>query len=267
MARGSGASWTAVRFVSPRHSWDGGAEGFVPSGARLICDIGIGGTNPDALEALSKKLGDNLRCLPGPHAKVYLSDRGCVVGSANLSNNGIGFLHRAVLSEASVSLATGDPAAMQAAEWFEGLWNASRVVGTEEIAQARDAWKRAGGIPTGRGGYRDLRAALEDPGSSAQNWRYFLTRDEVSDNFLQWANRSIEQRLSRLSGVRAAVIDYFYDSAEAGGIVEKAGPHFINIHRGKRGVVRASALRLLATAPVPSARREAPDDEGVVSFF
>ncbi|WP_375263373.1 phospholipase D family protein [Palleronia sp.] len=75
-----------------------GAQDEVEAGAQLVCDIGMGDTNPVALEALSEKLGkNNLRYTSCFHAKVYLSDQGCLVGSANLTSNGIGFLSKAKL--------------------------------------------------------------------------------------------------------------------------------------------------------------------------
>lgn len=60
----------------------------------------MGGTNPSELEALGAPKNKNLRHLPGLHAKVYLSHDGLITGSANASNNGIGFIEVARLLEA-----------------------------------------------------------------------------------------------------------------------------------------------------------------------
>lgn len=59
---------------------------------QVICDLSLGGTNPDTLRALGAPDNPNVRYRDGLHAKVFLSARGAIVGSANASNNGIGFM-------------------------------------------------------------------------------------------------------------------------------------------------------------------------------
>ena len=74
--------------------WGRGIEALFPQTTvnqpRIICDVVLGGTSPDVLRALGAPRNDFLRHIPRLHAKVYISDRGAIVGSANASQNGIG---------------------------------------------------------------------------------------------------------------------------------------------------------------------------------
>ena len=78
-----------------------------------------GGTSPKALVALGATKNKQLRHVPDLHAKVYISDRGVVVGSANASSNGIGFDADPGLIEAGMLLRPDDAGFAEAAAWFE----------------------------------------------------------------------------------------------------------------------------------------------------
>lgn len=90
-----------------------------PSGIQLICWDKAGSTNPDSLRALRKKnveifFSDRL------HMKLYWSQgRGAIIGSANLSNNG---LSPTGLQELGVFLKTPDD------EQLESLINSIKKV-------------------------------------------------------------------------------------------------------------------------------------------
>jgi hypothetical protein len=127
--------------------WGNGAvrtlfAGSPSSDARLICDTTMGGTNPSELEKLGAPDNPNLRHLPGLHAKVYLSSNGLVTGSANASNNGLGFTSEAALVEAATFHAPDEDAFAAAAAWFERLWRLSNQVDSGALEVARAAWRR-----------------------------------------------------------------------------------------------------------------------------
>lgn len=239
-----------------------GSEELVPAGARLICDIGMGGTNPAALEDLSKILGDNLRFIPGLHAKVYLSSEGCVIGSSNLSDNGIGFLDQALLLEAAICLDAETDASKNAASWFESLWSRSHKVGPEEIEIAEVRWNRQKGMPLGRHGYENLQAALRDPRSAARNWNYILTRKELSEkveNFIE--EEQIVATLCKKYEKTENGLDFFHD-LESPEVFDEAPLHYVSLHRDDKGYLRVLALRFLENVPVPK-----ENGGGVVSSF
>lgn len=89
---------------------------------RIVCDISMGGCHPDALRSIGAPDDADVRYYDGLHAKVYLSDRGVVVGSANASDNGVGFGTKgAVLVEAGTFHAPASQAWANASDWFEAL--------------------------------------------------------------------------------------------------------------------------------------------------
>lgn len=120
-----------------------------PSDARIICDVTRGGTSPKALVDLGATKNKLLRHVPDLHAKVYISDRGAVVGSANASRNGIGFDAAPGLLEAGVLLDPAEDGFVEASAWFEVIWKRSRKVGKEALALATKRY-RPSGMPTNR---------------------------------------------------------------------------------------------------------------------
>lgn len=110
--------------------------------ARIICDIGLGGTNPKELEKLGAPRSKKVRFLKGLHSKIYLSAEGAVIGSANASDNGIGFLSEAgKLVEAGVFCATREASYDDASRWFEELWKRSKQVDAAALKIAKQLFK------------------------------------------------------------------------------------------------------------------------------
>src|SRR5262245_45086497 len=83
----TGELFVAVAF------WGRGAEQlFSASAARLlkiVCNLRSGATNPKTIEALRRYKNIQPRQHDRLHAKVMVSDNGAVIGSANLSCNGL----------------------------------------------------------------------------------------------------------------------------------------------------------------------------------
>ena len=111
--------------------WGNGADTLIQRNSRhtrIICDVTLGGTSPEALLTLGAPDNPLLRCVARLHAKIYISNRGAIVGSANASQNGVGFGGPAVLVEGGVLLTPEDEAYHQTATWFEEQWNESEQV-------------------------------------------------------------------------------------------------------------------------------------------
>lgn len=126
--------------------WGTGAEALLdPAHARIICDVSLGGTAPEALRQLGAPDNPNLRHIPFLHAKVYISERGAVVGSPNASQNGIGFSGAAGLIEAGVFLAVDSEPYNHAVRWFEKQWStAAKQVDASALACATKRFRRQG---------------------------------------------------------------------------------------------------------------------------
>jgi len=112
--------------------WGVGAESLLDQAAGaqpcIICDVTRGGTSPNTLRALGAPENDLVRHIPRLHAKVYISDRGAIIGSANASRNGVGLDGPPILMEAGIRLAPGSESFHQAVSWFDTQRKASQQV-------------------------------------------------------------------------------------------------------------------------------------------
>lgn len=139
--------------------WGNGASSalfpndYLPTEARIICDLTMGGSNPKELRVLGAPHNERIKHLRGLHAKVYLSNNGLITSSANASNNGVGFQAVASLVEAGTFHAPGSEAYGSASRWFEKIWDCSVVVDEQALDRAQRAWDRKppGGGPLEKG--------------------------------------------------------------------------------------------------------------------
>lgn len=118
-----------------------GTETLDRQDVRIICDISMGGTNPSTLRNLRAPNNEKLHHIEGLHAKLYLSDCGMVVGSANASNNAIGFMSEvAQLKEAGVFIGADAQAYRTAKSWFDENFRSSGIVDTVALARGQMLW-------------------------------------------------------------------------------------------------------------------------------
>lgn len=114
----------------------------VPEDARIVCELSIGSTNPEVLRAMGAPENKRLKHLEQLHAKVYISDQGAIVCSANASDNGIGFVEVAGLVEAGVLIEPGTKAFLQVEGWFgkfgtaAAMWTRRRLGGRRRCGAA-----------------------------------------------------------------------------------------------------------------------------------
>lgn len=119
------AYWGKHNFPPPHTHW------------KIVCDIVGGSTSPAVLKALGAPTNRNLRHYVHLHAKVYLSDKGVVIGSANASAGG---LHSdsapARLLEAGVWHAPSDAIWAEANQWFDEIFTESDPVNEKALELA-----------------------------------------------------------------------------------------------------------------------------------
>jgi hypothetical protein len=105
----------------------------VPDGAKILVDINMGNTSPSALEKLGAPGNSYLRHSDRMHAKVFLSDAGLVVGSANATGGALGARN----TEAGTFHPAGSPAWRQASEWFDECFSEAGTVGRDQLTLAK----------------------------------------------------------------------------------------------------------------------------------
>lgn len=124
--------------------WGEGAAEFLSGdgarrkSARIVCDLRMGCTSPRALRKLGAPKNDRLREHDHLHAKVYLSDAGVVIGSANMSGNALGFGGKARHREAAMFLGPNEDGFQEAADWFDALFDGSKKVNSKALKSAED---------------------------------------------------------------------------------------------------------------------------------
>lgn len=126
--------------------WGYGADSIINrrSGktVKLICNLASGATNPDVIGALRGKQGVCLKQHDRLHAKVFVGSKRALVGSANLSSNGLNLEGAEISGWEEAGLVTTDAKEIGAIKkWFDAMWRESREIKDCELEDARRKWK------------------------------------------------------------------------------------------------------------------------------
>jgi len=109
---------------------------------KIICNLTMGGTNPTEVKALINRFNrGNVKHVDNLHAKLYIGTEYAIVGSANMSANGLGTQPHG-LREAGYQFKMTSPSGQRSADWFDTLWGAARDMTDEDLKNAEDKWKR-----------------------------------------------------------------------------------------------------------------------------
>lgn len=110
---------------------------------RLICNLVSGATNPTVVRTLRNRPGLQLRQSDNLHAKVIAGKKRAVVGSANLSANGLNLEGSEQSWWDEAGLVTEDARQLDAiASWFAAQWAAARDISDEDLAEAEQRWMK-----------------------------------------------------------------------------------------------------------------------------
>lgn len=95
---------------------------------RIVCDISMGCNSKSTLQAYGAPENKRLRVRDGLHGKIYISNVGAVVTSANASLGGIGLSGTTARNiEAGIFLAPDTPAWRDAKALFAELWKSPQI--------------------------------------------------------------------------------------------------------------------------------------------
>ena len=112
----------------------------ISKGAKIICNLTSGGTNPHEVRALIKA-GAEVRQNNMLHAKIgWVDDLFSFVGSSNMSANGLGDEADAVAGweESNVGFEGAEPSVKAR---FKALWKDATDISEECLKQAENAWR------------------------------------------------------------------------------------------------------------------------------
>jgi hypothetical protein len=148
---------------------------------RIVCNLRSGGTNPAVVQLFMERANQHshveVRQCDRLHAKVLLGQEQALLGSANLSANGLGFEAMETAHWLEAGLHTRDLSEVQSAQaWFEQLWNSSQVrrITNEDLKHAAEAYNRN---RNGRPDYSEpgpFSFGLYDPSGLAARHAYAL---------------------------------------------------------------------------------------------
>jgi hypothetical protein len=120
--------------------WGKGSEQLIDEHRdyKVICNLTDGGTNPHAIKRCMELNNVQVHHLHRLHAKVVIGEKQTIIGSANFSENGLGYgsadnygqIEAAIITETTGSIT----------DWFSKLWEASTKVTEEDILNAEKAW-------------------------------------------------------------------------------------------------------------------------------
>jgi hypothetical protein len=130
--------------------WGDGAERLFAEwrgeSLRVICNLSMGGTNPKAIAQLQQLPGAEVRQLSDLHAKLVLTDDKLVVGSANISTNGLGLEKNEVAGWRETGLLSEEPQHLKSANaWFDVQWQAAQEIKAADLEAAGAGWQRRRG--------------------------------------------------------------------------------------------------------------------------
>ncbi len=202
--------------------------------ARIICDLSMGGTNPKELEQMGAPESKNIKQIKGLHAKVYISDVGVIITSANASENGIGFITPKIKNIEAGSFSKKDTQHWHdAKKWFEQTWKEANKVSAADLENAQILWnKRVQFNNTTKSniakGNLSIIEAIKQCPEVFGNIQFVLSNQENDKSTVELAEKSY----SNEHGRHPEGYDYF----EGWGLSEEDWPEvFISIHMGPRG--------------------------------
>ena len=108
---------------------------------KIICNLSSGASNPEVVESLMDYYGDNIKISDTLHAKVYYTENGAIIGSANASANGLNFEGQEIMGWTEACLFIDDPIILQnTREWFNKIWSEGRNIGEKDLKLAKKRW-------------------------------------------------------------------------------------------------------------------------------
>lgn len=162
--------------------------------AKIICDLSMGGTNPKELEYMGVSESNNIKQLEGLHAKVYISDFGVIITSANASGNGIGFdASKTTHIEAGSFSKKDSQNWREAKKWFKQIWEKADKISAEDLEEAQELWaKRPQFRNTPKGNWSVIEALRQCP-EIFGNVHFALSNEDNDEDVVEEAKKSFKK--------------------------------------------------------------------------
>ncbi len=109
---------------------------------RIICNLESGACNPDIIKKLKKHTSIQIKTNKRLHAKVLLSKTSVIIGSANISTNGLALDNSEMdgwIEAGALTIST--KLINNVSEWFALLWNESINITEDILSKAAKDWR------------------------------------------------------------------------------------------------------------------------------
>lgn len=215
-----------------------------------------GGTNPDPIRTLTNTSNVEIRMLSTLHAKVILGDNEAIVGSANLSTNGLNNESDEDLGWEEAGIKTNVAAECALIDsWFLAQWEKAKPVTEIDLELAQTQWNARRST---RPMISDNEGLLGMPIPALKDrpiYLVFYMENASSEAKATFA--AIVETQVKITGQRKAKQLTFFE--DAGHFPLNAS--IISIYRGKRGALRVEGPYIR----IPELDRPLKRDDGTIS--
>jgi len=109
---------------------------------RIICNLESGACNPYLIKKVLKLANIEVKTNRRLHAKTLIQDECVVLGSANISANGMSLEGKEIEGWIETGVCTDSSEVIRdSKEWFKNLWESSTVVTVNSLENFIDNWR------------------------------------------------------------------------------------------------------------------------------
>ena len=114
---------------------------------KIVCNLTTGGTNPSVIqELLNKNIA--VRHNPTLHRKVYWTDRGVIVGSANASANGLSLESVAQDGWLEAGVYSNRQSTIEKVKLYgDKIWGKAKKIRPKDLEEAKRNWRKRRPFP------------------------------------------------------------------------------------------------------------------------
>lgn len=110
---------------------------------RIICNFDSGACNPKLVEELRDYENICIKSDAYLHAKTLIQNHSLIIGSANLSANGLSLEGAELTAWTEIGILLNDDKVISESKlWFEDLWNNSSLITDNDIKKQKQNWKK-----------------------------------------------------------------------------------------------------------------------------
>lgn len=210
---------------------------------RLLCNFESGACNPYLVKKLLQLPNVQLKTNSRLHAKVILQDSTAIVGSANLSANGLSLEGAEQTAWKELGIKFNDNKTVQETkDWFMGLWGNSTIVTNDELSIQFKNWKkRRKNRPLLDSKLSLIDAVLEHQDMLSDREIYFAIYREYSSPEADEAFEQVTEESEDISGT----LNYFEEWLE---LPDDA--YLVSLRMGPQGGVYFEGLQYMPTKPI-----------------